>query len=150
MDREREIEEVVKLITHFFSVPRRKSFERWQKLKLTMPQMKVLMLIACKGEVPVGKLAEVMGVKASNITFILDQLEAKGLILRKSDQSDRRVVLGSLTDEGRRILEQSGKEWKEYWKAVLADLSGEEVRKVKEGLRIILNKLEEGENSEYS
>jgi DNA-binding MarR family transcriptional regulator len=143
MDREKEIEETVELITHFFSVTRRKSFERWQKLRLTMPQMKVLMLIACKGEVPVGKLAEVMGVKASNITFILDQLETKGLIVRKSDRSDRRVVLGSLTDKGRKILEQSGKEWKDYWKTVLADLSLEEVGKVKEGLRIILNRLRE-------
>jgi|Deesub1362A_J573_1020465.scaffolds.fasta_scaffold08502_1 DNA-binding MarR family transcriptional regulator len=146
MDEEREIEEVVELITHFFSVTRRKSFERWQKLKLTMPQMKVLMLIACKGEVPVGKLAEVMGVKASNITFILDQLETKGLIARKSDRSDRRVVLGSLTDRGRKILEQSGKEWKDYWKTVLANLNWEELGKVKEGLKIILNRLkEEGE-----
>ncbi len=143
MDREKEIEETVELITNFFSLTRRKSFERWQKLKLTMPQMKVLMLIACRGDVPVGKLAKVMGVKASNVTFILDQLETKGLIMRKSDRNDRRVVLGSLTDRGRKILEQSGKEWKDYWKTVFTDLNLEELEKVKEGLKIILNRLQE-------
>jgi DNA-binding MarR family transcriptional regulator len=141
MVKDELIEEIINLIIELFKVNRRASYERWQKLDLTMPQMKALMLLACKGEIAVGKLAEVLGVKASNITFILDQLEGKGLIERKQKMGDRRVVLGSLTEKGKNLLENIGQRKRDYWRGVLSNLTTDEARKAREGLEIILDKL---------
>jgi DNA-binding MarR family transcriptional regulator len=44
--------------------------------------------------------AETMGCDASNITGIVDRLEAKGLVQRSNDPSDRRVKRIARTPDG--------------------------------------------------
>ncbi|MFE1177473.1 MarR family winged helix-turn-helix transcriptional regulator [Streptomyces sp. NPDC058773] len=48
-------------------------------------------------------LAEAIGADKTRIIAVLDDLEARGLIVRQPDPGDRRVRLLSLTAEGRRL-----------------------------------------------
>jgi len=41
----------------------------------------------------------------SNLSMLLPQLEQRGLVIRKSDAEDRRVLRLTLTDEGRELTE---------------------------------------------
>jgi len=50
---------------------------------------------------PTGSLAEQMGLDSSNITSVVDGLEARGLLARQPHVDDRRVKLLVLTDAGR-------------------------------------------------
>ncbi|SRR5581483_1648277 len=52
---------------------------------------------------PMGKLAEILCCDSSNVTWITDRLEERGLVERRNDPSDRRVKLLALTDDGRRV-----------------------------------------------
>lgn len=52
-----------------------------------------------------AKLAEHMGCDASNITGLVDRLEAKELVVRSADAADRRVKLITLTPLGKTALE---------------------------------------------
>lgn len=52
------------------------------------------------------ELAEMMDVKPSAITVIIDRLENNGYVIRKSDAKDRRVVLVELTKKGEETLEE--------------------------------------------
>jgi DNA-binding MarR family transcriptional regulator len=56
---------------------------------LTATQAMTLMLL--DQPTSMRKFAERMGCDASNVTGIVDRLEAKGLVARKSDPADRRV-----------------------------------------------------------
>lgn len=60
------------------------------------------------------ELAERMSCEASNVTFVVDRLEASGLVQRAADPDDRRVKRVSLTDAGRtvrlRLLRQLAKD----------------------------------------
>ena len=51
-------------------------------------------------------LAERLGIDASYVTAIADQLEERRLIERRPHQTDRRVKNLALTDEGRRMRDQ--------------------------------------------
>jgi DNA-binding MarR family transcriptional regulator len=51
-------------------------------------------------------LAERLGIDASYVTAIADQLEDRGLIERRPHPTDRRVKSLALTDEGRRVRDQ--------------------------------------------
>lgn len=51
-------------------------------------------------------LAERLGIDASYVTAIADQLEERGLIERRPHPTDRRVKSLALTDEGRRVRDQ--------------------------------------------
>lgn len=55
---------------------------------------------------PMSVLAETLFCDASNVTGIVDRLEARGLIERRDSPRDRRVKLIALTDDGAILREQ--------------------------------------------
>src|SRR5215208_3098348 len=53
------------------------------------------------GSLPLGQLAERLACVKSNVTQLVDRLEADGLVSRAADATDRRSRLAVLTDAGR-------------------------------------------------
>ena len=81
----------------------------WLRLDLTLPQVKVLMVVGGAGGTRGARMSEVghaLGASASTATGIVDRLAERGLVERERDERDRRVVLVRLTTEGRGTLEQ--------------------------------------------
>ncbi|MDO8188968.1 MarR family transcriptional regulator [Conexibacter sp. JD483] len=74
---------------------------------LSLPQALLLSGLLHEPELTVGALAEHAMVSNPTATRMLDALERDGLVLRRKCERDRRAVLVSLTDEGRRVVEQS-------------------------------------------
>jgi MarR family transcriptional regulator, 2-MHQ and catechol-resistance regulon repressor len=68
---------------------------------LTVPQFGVLEALHHLGPLSLGELAEKLLVTGGNITYVMDRLEAQGLVYRERSDADRRVVKAFLTDEGR-------------------------------------------------
>ena len=62
--------------------------------------------IAAAGTMRVSEAARMQGVDKSTISPQLRRLEQRGLLARTTDPSDGRVVLVTVTDEGRRWNEQ--------------------------------------------
>ena len=58
-------------------------------------------LVEAGGSAPLGYLAERLACVKSNITQLVDRLEADGLVRRMPDPEDRRSVRAVLTDKGR-------------------------------------------------
>jgi DNA-binding MarR family transcriptional regulator len=75
------------------------------ELGLAPMQLHALRLIEPEAELPMSSLAGKLFCDASNVTGIVDRLEARGLIERRPAPYDRRVKLLALTDEGRRVRE---------------------------------------------
>lgn len=61
-------------------------------------------LKAVQEPVPMRALAGRLGCDASNVTGIVDRLEALGLARREAAASDRRVKIVAISDQGREIL----------------------------------------------
>jgi len=58
-------------------------------------------LISIKKEgIPVTKIAPLMGIEPTSLSRLLKTMEEKGLVYRKKDQKDRRVVRLYLTEKG--------------------------------------------------
>jgi MarR family transcriptional regulator, organic hydroperoxide resistance regulator len=74
-----------------------------QELGLAPMQLHALRLIEPGVEVPMSSLAGKLFCDASNVTGIVDRLEARGLIERRPAEHDRRVKLLVLTDAGQRM-----------------------------------------------
>ena len=51
-----------------------------------------------------GQLAEGLGVALPNATGIVNRLEERGLLERRDDPTDRRLVRVELTHDGRRLI----------------------------------------------
>lgn len=73
---------------------------------LSPPQGHVLYALAPGRSVAMGELAGHMRCDASNITGLVDRLEAKGLVERRASASDRRVKTLAVTPEGTEVREK--------------------------------------------
>src|SRR6188474_3001703 len=69
-------------------------------------QCHVLHLIEPGRPVPMGRLAETLSCDASNVTGLIDRLESRGLVRRRSSTRDRRVKVLQLTPTGARLRAQ--------------------------------------------
>ncbi|GAA0319462.1 MarR family transcriptional regulator [Streptomyces polychromogenes] len=69
---------------------------------LTSTQAKVLAQL--QGPVPMRGLASLLACDASNVTGIVDRLEARGLVRREPEPRDRRVKNVVATDLGRETM----------------------------------------------
>jgi DNA-binding MarR family transcriptional regulator len=68
---------------------------------LTPPQMGVLKRL--DDPYPMGRLASELHCDASNVTWMTDRLEERGLVERTADPLDRRVKRLVLTEKGREL-----------------------------------------------
>ncbi|SFM01862.1 DNA-binding transcriptional regulator, MarR family [Paenibacillus sp. 1_12] len=75
-------------------------------IKLTGQQFIMLHFISKTGLCKVTDLATKMEVKPSAITVMIDRLIAQGVVQRRHDDKDRRVVLIEMTDLGHEVVQQ--------------------------------------------
>ena len=73
------------------------------EFELSEPQCHVLRHLEPGAELPMRRLGERLGCDASNITGIVDRLEARGLVERTACAHDRRVRMVRLTPRGAEV-----------------------------------------------
>ncbi len=85
----------------------RKSIEKEiRTYGLNPTEFAVLELLYNKGDQPVQKIGEKVLIASSSITYVVDKLEKKNLILRTPNPEDRRIIHVSITDEGRTMMDE--------------------------------------------
>ena len=73
------------------------------------------------------ELAKMMMITKPQITHLVDQLVRLGIVERRPDTTDRRVISLVLTDKGRLYLEEMKQKVKENTKNRLTNLTAEEL-----------------------
>jgi DNA-binding MarR family transcriptional regulator len=72
--------------------------------QVTLPQLRILVMIASRGPQNLTAVAQGLGVHASNATRTCDKLVDAGLIHRSDDPADRRNLVLQLTPSGRQLI----------------------------------------------
>jgi DNA-binding MarR family transcriptional regulator len=83
---------------------KKESTRLFAPLGITGAQFNVLILLHAQtedGTMSQSDLGRLLTVHRSNVTGLVDRLEAQGLVRRQDDQKDRRVYRVALTDSGR-------------------------------------------------
>jgi DNA-binding MarR family transcriptional regulator len=70
--------------------------------ELTKPQAGALLQLDPERPLPMSALADALMCDASNVTGLVDRLEDRGLVERRSAPNDRRIKMLALTAEGAR------------------------------------------------
>jgi DNA-binding MarR family transcriptional regulator len=74
--------------------------------RVTLPQLRVLVMIASRGPQNLASVAQALGVHPSNATRRCDKLVEAGLLQRDEDPTDRRNLVLQLTLSGRQLVQQ--------------------------------------------
>lgn len=110
------------------SVRRMKGRETHHPGELSYAQYSLLFGLADGCTKSARELAELADLSAASVTQMLDNLAAAGLVVRVRSDEDRRVVLTSLTERGRKVIEERRRLMEPAWRASLAEFSDGELR----------------------
>lgn len=122
------------LIVGLVFASRPRFFALASEFDLTPTQLRALKELQPDREVPMSALASHLFCDASNVTGIVDRLEARGLIERRPSAEDRRVKMLRVTPEGARVREVLVERMSEPPPAI-AQLSAEDQRTLRDLLR---------------
>ena len=111
--------------------------EEWAQLDLTMPQLKAVIMLDAQGPMPMSRLAGALGVATPTATGIIDRLEERGLVVRESEPSDRRVVNCGLSNEGREIVSTFWELGRWEIENLISSLSNQDLEVVADALSIL-------------
>ena len=96
--------------------------------QLSHAQFELLIELLERGELPAGELAAAASLTPATVTQMLDHLAERGHVERARSETDRRVVVSRLTQEGALKIQERREEWRERWEQALRGLSTEEVQ----------------------
>jgi DNA-binding MarR family transcriptional regulator len=97
------------------------------------------------------ELALAADVSPATAAEMLDGLAASGLVKRTRSSEDKRIVLTSLTDRGRTLIEQRRAIYEPRWRAALAQFSDEELEstaRVLDAVRQMFDELADAQEAE--
>jgi DNA-binding MarR family transcriptional regulator len=106
-------------------------------LDLTMPQFKLLLLIASRNGARVGDLAQRLRVTPPTVTTLLDRLVEQALVRREDDAIDRRLVIARLTPHGYSLLQRLNMHADAMLAECMGDLKDEEFQALLVGLEAL-------------
>ena len=106
---------------------------------LSIPKLAALQrLDDAGGSLPLGQLAGRLACVKSNVTQLVDRLEADGLVVRETDPIDKRSRLALITAAGRAACQEGVRIQREVEAELLATLSADDAQ----CLATIIDKLE--------
>jgi DNA-binding MarR family transcriptional regulator len=73
---------------------------------VTLPQLRVLVMVSSRGPLNLGAVAAGLGVHPSNATRTVDRLVGAGLLSRSDDPTDRRNLVLELTPDGEVLVDK--------------------------------------------
>ena len=97
---------------------------RLSTVGLSIPRLAALQrLVDAGGSLPLGQLADRLACVKSNVTQLVDRLEADGLVTRSSDPEDKRSRLAIITDTGRQLHQDGARIQRQVEEELFATLS---------------------------
>lgn len=91
-------------------------------------QFELLIELYERGPLSASELAGAAQLTPATVTQMLDHLAASGHVERARSETDRRIVVSSLTALGRRKVQRKRALWQARWEQALADLDGEQLQ----------------------
>ncbi|NYI07300.1 MarR family winged helix-turn-helix transcriptional regulator [Allostreptomyces psammosilenae] len=107
-------------------------------MHLTVQQLLVLHHLQLDGPLSAHTLATRLGVGANTVTGLVDRLQAKGLVLRRPDEHDRRVRRIALSEEGGALMDRLMDASRERMRVLFSRLDTSTLRKLGEVLEAMV------------
>lgn len=120
----------------------------WLTSDMTVAQLRFLLLLYSEGPSQMSSIASSLRIAVSTATGIVDNLVKKGLVTRGIDPEDRRLVICTLSPQGRQTINRMWTLGRSQVKSLLKGLSTEQLKKASEVAEFLLaNVKSKGNNS---
>ncbi len=113
------------------------AFQRWHQGSISLIHLNVLTLLEASGPMSMGHLAEAMDISVASITGVIDRMEARGLVERRRDAEDRRVVLVQPAKGAKKVFGEIDGRRRKALGMLLGRLTDRELQGLLEGHRAL-------------
>ena len=113
------------------------AFRSWHRGALSLVHLNVVTVIEADGPLSMGRLAEALDVSVASVTGIVGRMEKRGLVERRHDEDDRRVVLVHLTEAGAQIFRDVEQHRRDSLARLLEQLTVEQLDGFLAGIRVL-------------
>ena len=133
--RKRIVDDLLQELTSWGPRERAGAFRQWLRVSLSLVHLHVLTVLEADGPLAMSRLAEALDVSVASATGIVDRMEQRGLVERRREPDDRRVILVHPTDKGNAVFRDMAKERRKHLAALLDRMTDAELEGFLTGLR---------------
>ena len=110
----------------------------WLTTDLTMPQLKVMVILWREGPARMSELASGLAVTLATATGVVDRLVEKGFVFREGLPGDRRVVICRLSQEGEDFMKAMWLSGRVQIARILEVMTPEQLKIVAQGTEVFI------------
>lgn len=133
----RLVDEVVDEITSWNPREFIAAFSRLHHGQVSLVHLNVLIMLEATGPLPMNRLAEALDISVASVTGVVDRMEARGLVERRRDAEDRRVILVHPAEGGRRLFAEIDEKRRQGLSKLLSKLGESELSGLLAGHRAL-------------
>jgi len=137
-DRETLVQRILKLADDIYRAVKPNVPPEWLTSDLTVAQLRVLLVLHTEGPSRMSSIASSVGITVSTATGIVDNLVRKRLIMRRADPEDRRLVICTLSSQGKETISRMWTLGQFQIEKLLQGLSLEQLKKAAEVAEFLL------------
>ncbi len=130
-------DELLDELTFIKGRDRSRMFRAWHQCGVSVVQLSAANLLEVDGPMSMGKLSESLGISVASATGVVDRMEERNLVIRRTDAGDRRLVIvhaAQGTEELFRTMEQIRRE---HLSRLLLQLTEDELNGLLTGMRAL-------------
>ncbi|HET9755653.1 MAG TPA: MarR family transcriptional regulator [Candidatus Limnocylindrales bacterium] len=135
--RRRIVDDLLEELTSWSPRERAGAFRHWLRGSLSLVHLHVLTVLEADGPLSMSKLAEALDVSVASTTGIVDRMEQRGLVERRHQPDDRRVILVHPTDAGDSVFRDLAMERRKHLAGLLDRMTDAELESFLTGLRAL-------------
>ena len=133
--REDVVQDLLDEMTPWDPRERMSAFRSFLSGSLSLVHVHVLTVLEVEGPLSMGRLAEELDVSVASATGIVGRMEQRGLVKRRHDEADRRIVSVHPTRRGGEVFARLRRHRQDKLRKLLAQLSDAELKAFLTGLR---------------
>jgi len=118
----------------------------WLTSDITVAQLRILLLLHTEGASRMSSIASAIGITLSSTTGTVDIMVKKGLVVRRDDPEDRRLVICELSPQGQEMMNRMWVLGQLQIERLLQGLSLKELKKADEVAEILLRNMTSSAN----
>lgn len=135
--RRQTLDDLLDELTAWGPRERAGAFKQWLRGSLSLVHLHVLTVLEAHGPLPMSRLADALDVSVASLTGIIDRMEDRGLVERRREPGDRRIVLVHSTDAGVAVFQAMAAERRKTLEPLLDRMTDEELDGFLVGLRAL-------------
>jgi DNA-binding MarR family transcriptional regulator len=111
------------------------ALKRMHEGAFSLVHLNVLVLVSSAGPLTMSQLADQLDVSVASATGIVDRMEKKGVVERRRNERDRRVVEVHVTEQGRQMFSNMQTEREARLVRILETVPDDDLAALAQGMR---------------